>query len=123
MLKSKSAADRGGCEQRSKARGTERNLECGLHIDGGAIFHGGLELPLRDCLTGELVEAVVDTADDAHVVDSAVGANDRVEDHGAGDVLAHELSRVGRIDFARGSRLGKISGGGVRVVIFGAVTV
>ena len=93
------------------AGGAKGDLERGLDVDGRAIFHGGLELPFRNCLAGELVEAVVNAAENTHVADGAIGVDDRVEDHGSGYVLAHELQRVGGINFSRGGGLGEISCG------------
>ena len=97
-----------GLEIGAYVGGAEGDLEGGLDVYGRAIFHSGLELPSRDGLAGVVVEAVVDPTQYAHVAHGAVGADDRVEDHGAGDVLAHELRRIGRIDFAGGGGLGEI---------------
>ena len=91
-------------------------MERGFDVDRGSVFRGWLKLPLSYGLAGETVEAIVDAAEDAHVTNGTVGADHRVKDHRAGDVFAHELQRVGGIDFARHGGLGKI-GGGVRIVI------
>ena len=66
-------------------------MERRFYIDRRAVFRGGMKLPLRYRLAGKPIEAVVHAAQHAHVADSAVGADDCVKDHRAGDVLAHEL--------------------------------
>ena len=81
-------------------------MERGLDIDRAAVFRGGMKLPLRYCLAGEMVETVVDATKDAHAADRTVGADDSVEDHRTSDIFAHELYRVGGINFAGRGRLG-----------------
>jgi hypothetical protein len=95
-------------EVRSDARGAEGDLEGCLDVDRGTVFHGGLELPLRYRLAGKLVEAVVDAAEDADIPHRAILVDNCVEDHRAGDILAHELQGIFGINFAGGHGLGEI---------------
>jgi hypothetical protein len=83
-------------------------VECGFHVDGRAIFRGGIEFPLRDGFGGEAIEARIDAAQHANIADRAIGVNHGVEDHRTPDIFLHELLRIGGIDFARGLRLGEI---------------
>src|SRR5271163_4657673 len=98
-------------EIRLQAGGMEWDLEGSLDVDGHAVFHSRLELALGHSLAGEAVDSGVDAPQDAHVADSAVGADDAIDDHGAGNILLHQLHRIGGIDFARRARLGEVSGG------------
>ena len=95
-----------GLEVRSHAGGAEGNLEGGFHVNRGPVFHGRVKLPLGYGLGRELVEAVVDAAQDAHVADCTVSVDDGIEYYRARYVFAHELYRVAGIDLAGGGGLG-----------------
>src|SRR5579864_6272267 len=92
-----------------QSAGAEGDLEGGFYVDGSAVFCGGLELPARDGLAGEAVQAVVDAAEDSDVAYGAVGVNHGVEDDRAGDILAHDLEGIGGIDFAHHCGGGEVS--------------
>ena len=83
-------------------------MEGSFHIDCGAVPCGGLESPLRDGLTGELVKAVIDTAENSDIAHTAIGVNDCVKNNCSSDILTHQLQRICRINFTRGGGGGKV---------------
>ena len=73
-------------------------------IDRGSAPSGGFELPVRKRLTGIVVQAIVDAAQDADIGDRAIRADYGAYGHGACNVLPHEFERISGIDFMQGAR-------------------
>src|SRR5207244_2970573 len=69
----------------------ERNLKGGLYVDGRAVLGGGIELPSGKGLAGELVQAIVDAAQNPDISYPAVSVNHCVKNYYPGDILAHQL--------------------------------
>jgi len=82
----------------------ERNPERRFYSNGSTVFRSGLELPLRDCFAGELVEAIIDAAEHANRADRAIGQNDGMEYDRAADILLHQFQRISRVNFQGGHR-------------------
>src|SRR5271166_4612699 len=89
--------------------GLERNPESGFDRDGGAVFRGGLKLPLGDGVAGESVQTIIHAAQHAYRAYRAVGEDDGVKDDSASYILLHQLQWIRRVHFARGHRRRKIS--------------
>ena len=68
----------------------------------------GWNCHLADRFAGELGEAIVDSAQHAHVAHRAVGVDDPVKDDCAAHVLPHQFQWIGGIDFARSCGRGEI---------------
>src|SRR5271168_3850290 len=70
------------------------NLKRRLNVHRRAVFCSGLKLPLRERQAGELIEALIDSAQHPHISHTSIGVDNRIEDHRPGHILPHKLQRV-----------------------------